>query len=240
MARRKKNNKKSTIITIIIIILTIIYNFYYEDINNYIMSFAYKNNSYEIGEIPDYDGKDYIYINDNIPTFKEENLTVESFETYSSLDYLGRCGTAYANIGTDLMPSGKRESIGQVKPSGWQTIKYDIRDGKQLYNRCHLIGFQLSGENANHENLITCTRQMNTGVMLEYENKVASYVKSTNNHVLYRVTPIFEGSNLIAKGVQMEGLSVEDSGKGIKFNIFVYNVQNGIEINYKTGESSLK
>ena len=238
MAKRKKKNINA--ITIIIVILALIYNFYYDEINNFILSHAYPVHSYNIGEIPDYTDELYVYINDNIPFFAEEQLTTESFETYSNKDYLDRCGVAYANIGIDLMPDGKREAIGGVKPSGWQTVKYDIVDGKYLYNRCHLIGYQLSGENANPENLITCTRQMNTGAMLDFENKVAKYVKETKNHVLYRVTPIFEGTNLIAKGVQMEALSVEDNGKGIKFNVFIYNVQDGIEIDYKTGNSKLK
>ena len=147
---------------------------------------------------------------------------------------------AYANIGVDLMPTEERGSIGQVKPSGWHLVKYDIVNGKYLYNRCHLIGFQLTGENANEKNLITCTRQMNTVGMLEFENKVANYIKSTNNHVLYRVTPIYKDDNLLASGVVMEAYSVEDSGEGIKFNIFVYNVQDGIDIDYKTGDSKLK
>ena len=158
---------------------------------------------------------------------------------YGELDKLGRCTEAHANIGKDLMPTEDRGSIGSVKPTGWHTVKYDIVDGKYLYNRCHLIGFQLTGENANKNNLITCTRYMNTVGMLEFENKVAEYIKETNNHVLYRVTPIYEGNNLLAKGVQMEALSIEDEGKGIKFNVFVYNVQPGIEIDYKTGESKL-
>ena len=239
MARRRKKKNNKNIIAIIILILTLIYNFWYEDINRLILSYSYSFNSYDILEVPDYTDKYFVYINDNIPSFEESDLSTESFEKYSNKDFLDRCGVAYANIGIDLMPTDKRESIGMVKPSGWQTVKYDFVDGKYLYNRCHLIGYQLSGENANPENLITCTRQMNTGVMLEYENRVAKYVKDTKNHVLYRVTPIFEGTNLVAKGVQMEGLSVEDNGKGIKFNIFIYNVQDGIEIDYKTGDSKL-
>ena len=239
MARRRKKKNKD-FIAIVITILLLIYNFQAEEINNYILSHAYTVSSYNIGEIPEYTDELYVYINNNEPFFSEEELTTESFERYSNRDYLNRCGVAYANIGIDLMPTKERESIGSVKPSGWQIAKYDFIDGKYLYNRCHLIGFQLSGENANPENLITCTRQMNTGIMLEYENKVASYVKKTKNHVLYRVTPIFEGINLIAKGVEMEGYSVEDNGKGIKFNIFVYNVQEGIEIDYKTGNNKLK
>ncbi len=196
--------------------------------------------SYTLNDIPEYDGKDYVIINDNIPDFDDEYKTEVSFEMYSELDYLGRCGEAFANVSLDTMPDGPRGSIGSVKPTGWQTVKYDIVDGKYLYNRCHLIGYQLTAENANKKNLITCTRQMNVGTMLEYENKVANYIKETGNHVLYRVTPIFEGNNLLAKGVQMEGYSVEDEGKGIKYNIFVYNVQNEIEIDYSTGESKLK
>ena len=179
-------------------------------------------------------------LNDNNPNFTEEDLTTDTYEHYSELDNLGRCGSAVANIHKDLMPKKERESIGMIKPSGWQTIKYDNIDGKYLYNRCHLIGYQLTGENANVKNLITCTRQMNTKGMLEFENKVAEYVKSTNNHVLYRVTPIFEKNNLVAKGVEMEALSIEDKGRGIKFHVFVYNVQEGIEINYLTGDSKLK
>ena len=196
--------------------------------------------SYTLNDIPEYDGKDYVIINDKIPDFDDEYKTEVSFEMYSELDYLGRCGEAFANVSLDTMPDGPRGSIGSVKPTGWQTVKYDIVDGKYLYNRCHLIGYQLTAENANKKNLITCTRQMNVGTMLEYENKVANYIKETGNHVLYRVTPIFEGNNLLAKGVQMEGYSVEDEGKGIKYNIFVYNVQNEIEIDYSTGESKLK
>ena len=153
---------------------------------------------------------------------------------------LGRCGVAYANVGIDTMPTIERGSIGMIKPTGWHTIKYDIVNGKYLYNRCHLIGYQLTGENDNEKNLITCTRQMNIGTMLEYENKVADYVKKTNNHVLYRVTPIFKDSNLLATGVEIEAYSVEDNGEGIKFNVFIYNVQEGIEIDYTTGDSKLK
>ena len=153
---------------------------------------------------------------------------------------LGRCGVAYANVGIDTMPTIERGSIGMIKPTGWHTIKYDIVNGKYLYNRCHLIGYQLTGENDNEKNLITCTRQMNIGTMLEYENKVVDYVKKTNNHVLYRVTPVFKDSNLLATGVEIEAYSVEDNGKGIKFNVFVYNVQDGININYSNGNSSKK
>lgn len=190
--------------------------------------------------IPDYSGKDVIILNNNEPNFDDLAKTTNSFEVYSELDSLGRCGEAYANIGVELMPTSKRESIGSIKPSGWQIKRYDIiTDGLYLYNRCHLIAFQLTAENANPKNLITCTRHMNADVMTIYELKVGNYIRKTNNHVLYRSTPIFEGDNLIAKGIELEALSVEDSGKGIKFHVFIYNVQPGIEINYKNGNSSL-
>ena len=192
-----------------------------------------------LSELPEYSGEPYVEINGNEPDFPKEEWTEESFEQYAELDGLGRCGTAYASVGTDLMPTEKRGSIGQVKPTGWQTVKYDIVDGKYLYNRCHLIGYQLSGENANEKNLITGTRYMNVEGMLPFENMVADYVRETGNHVLYRVTPVFEGDNLLADGVQMEAFSVEDEGDGISFHVYVYNVQPGIEIDYATGESSL-
>lgn len=191
-------------------------------------------------DIPEYSGDPYIEVNGNLPGFSEKELSEESYETYSDLDGLGRCGVAYANIGQDLMPTEGRGNISHVKPTGWHTAKYDNVDGKHLYNRCHLIGFQLSGENANEKNLITGTRYMNVDGMLPFENIVAEYVKETDHHVLYRVTPVFEGDNLVADGVQMEALSVEDGGDGVSFNVFVYNVQPGIYIDYATGESSLE
>lgn len=194
-----------------------------------------------LDEIPTYSGKAYVEINGNVPEFSEEDKSqTKSFENYSQLDKWGRCGVAFANIGKDLMPTDKRGNIGQIKPSGWHTVKYDNVDGKYLYNRCHLIGFQLTGENANEKNLITGTRYMNVEGMLPFENMVADYVKETENHLLYRVTPIFEGDNLVANGVQMEAMSVEDKGKDIEFNVFVYNVQPGIHIDYLTGESYLE
>ena len=193
----------------------------------------------EIAELPEYTGSPYAAVNGNQPEFTESDFTEESFETYSELDELGRCRTAYANIGKDLMPTEKRGAIGKVKPSGWHTVKYDAVDGKYLYNRCHLIGFQLTAENANAKNLITGTRYLNTEGMLPFENMVADYVKETENHVLYRITPIYEDDNLLAEGVQMEALSVEDNGEGISYNVYVYNVQPGVTIDYKTGESSL-
>lgn len=190
-------------------------------------------------DIPQYSNKSYVIINDNEPYFSEEDINTNTFEKYGELDNLGRCTLAYANIDKSMMPTEKRGSIGSIKPTGWHTIKYDIVDGKYLYNRCHLIGYQLTGENANEKNLITCTRSMNTIGMLEFENKVAKYIKDTNNHVLYRVTPVFEGDNLLATGVEMEALSIEDNGEGIKFNVFVYNIEDGVIIDYKTGDSKL-
>ena len=192
-----------------------------------------------IDNIPAYSGDDYIILNNNIPNFSESDLTTTSFEEYAPLEDVGRCGVAYSNIGTDIMPTEKRESISSVKPSGWHSVKYDIVEGKYLYNRSHLIGYQLTAENANDRNLITGTRYFNATLMLPYENMVADYIKETNNHVLYRVTPVFEGNNLVATGVQMEAKSVEDNGEGIEFNVFVYNVQPGITIDYATGDSAL-
>lgn len=187
--------------------------------------------------IPEYDGEPYVVIDDNEPNFTEEELQPEAYETYGTLDALGRCSIAEASIGEGLMPTEKRGAIGQVKPTGWHTVKYDMVEGKYLYNRCHLIGYQLTAENANEENLITGTRYMNTEGMLPFENMVADYIKETGNHVMYRVTPVFEGENLVASGVQMEAESVEDQGADLSFNVYVYNVQPGVEIDYKTGES---
>ena len=190
-------------------------------------------------DIPAYAGDPYVTINDNEPQFLETDLATSSYEYYSDLDDLDRCGVVYACIGTDLMPTEERGNIGAVKPSGWHTVKYDIVDGKYLYNRCHLIGYQLSGENANINNLITGTRYLNVEGMLPFENMVADYVKETGNHVLYRVAPVFEGDNLVASGVQIEAQSVEDQGEGILFNVYCYNVQPGVTIDYATGDSVL-
>ncbi len=192
-----------------------------------------------LDDVPEFSGYPYVTINGNQPNFTEEDLVTDSYEFYSELDSLGRCGYTMACIGVDLMPTEERGSIGQVKPSGWQTAKYDIVDGKYLYNRCHLIGFQLTGENANTKNLITGTRYMNVDGMLPFENMVADYIKETKNHVIYRVTPIFKGNNLVASGVQMEAYSVEDDGDGICFNVYVYNNQPGVSIDYATGYSWL-
>lgn len=191
-------------------------------------------------DIPSYTGSPYTQINDNVPDFPLDDYMTEAFETYSDLDELGRCGVAYANVCQELMPTQKRGKIGQVKPSGWQTAKYDSVDGKYLYNRCHLIGFQLTGENANERNLITGTRYLNTKGMLPFENMVADYIKDTGNHVMYRCTPVFAGNELVARGVHLEAYSVEDKGDGICFNVFIFNVQPGVKIDYLTGESSLE
>ncbi len=204
----------------------------YEYINNNKLDYS---NNYTV---PEKTLDTYKVLNNNKANFKEDDLVGNTYEKYSNLDKLGRSGTAEALLHKSIMPTKKRESIGSIKPSGWHTVKYSNIDGKYLYNRCHLIGYQLTGQNKNPLNLITCTREMNTGVMLEYENKVATYLKETNNHVLYRVTPVYEGKNLLASGVIMEAKSIEDDN--LEFNIFVYNEQKGIEIDYLTGDSKLK
>lgn len=198
-----------------------------------------ENKPITLDNIPEYTDSPYVVINDNQPSFTRDDYTTEAFEEYAELDSLGRCGVTYACIGKEIMPTEERGSIGQVKPSGWVTAKYDFVDGKYLYNRCHLIGFQLTGENANTSNLITGTRYLNVQGMLPFENMVADYIKETENHVLYRVTPIFDGDNLVASGVQMEAWSVEDEGEGICFNVYCYNVQPGVKIDYATGKSTL-
>ena len=195
--------------------------------------------TYSMENIPPYDGTPYVVLNDNQPSFTEEDMTDVSYEFYSDLDELGRCGVTEACIGRDLMPTEKRGDISSVKPTGWVQNQYDFVDGKSLWNRCHLIGFQLAGENANECNLITGTRYLNVEGMLPFENLVADYVKETDNHVLYRVTPAFQGTELVARGVQMEAYSVEDSGDGVCFNVFCYNVQPGVEIDYATGDNWL-
>ena len=237
--KRKKRNISMLLSSLALALIIGIYTYYTDNSSAYVNNDDITNIKYDISDIDKFTGYNYIELNGNIPVFEEID-TSKSFEEYSELDSLGRAGSAFANIGVDLMPTEKRGSIGMIKPSGWHTIKYDIVDGKYLYNRCHLIGYQLTGENANEKNLITCTRQMNTKGMLDFENKVADYIKSTNNHVLYRVTPVYKDDNLLATGVIIEAKSVEDNGEGILFNVFVYNIQNGIEIDYKTGESSLK
>ncbi len=200
-----------------------------------------RDKGFSLDEVPEYPGEPFVALYNNVPDFDDKDKTTKSFETYSDLDSLGRCGVAYANIGKDLMPTQKRGDISSVKPSGWINKKYDtdLVDGGYIYNRCHLIGHQLAGEDANEKNLITGTRYFNVEGMLPFENMVADYVKETNNHVLYRVTPVYDGDDLVAKGVQMEAYSVEDDGEGVLFNVFVYNVQPGITIDYATGNSEL-
>lgn len=192
----------------------------------------------DASEIPSFEGKPYVTIDGNVPEFSEEELSCEA-ETYSQLDQLGRCGAAFAVVTKETMPTEERGEIGMVKPTGWHTVRYDdLVDGKYLYNRCHLIGYQLTGENANERNLITGTRYMNVEGMLPFENEVADYVERTGGSVAYRVTPIFADDDLVARGVQMEAMSVEDGGEAVRFNVFCFNVQPGIEIDYASGESS--
>ncbi|MBQ7669119.1 MAG: DNA/RNA non-specific endonuclease [Clostridia bacterium] len=192
---------------------------------------------FDLSAVPEYSGKAYVAVNSNKPYFTGSDVTTKPFEKYSSLDSLGRCGVAYANICKEIMPTEKRGEIYSVKPTGWQHVEYDFVDGLSLYNRCHLIAHSLAGEDANEKNLITGTRYLNTEGMLPFENMVGDYVKETENHVLYRVTPVFEGANLIATGVLMEGYSVEDGGDGIEFCVFCYNLQPGVEIDYSNGKS---
>ena len=232
---KKKMNLKQILTMAITIILFIglIYISNNVDILNEIIVANYNS----IDEIPEYSGQTYVKINNGKPYFSEKDYITESFEEYSKLDNKGRCGVAYANICKEIMPpdGDERGDISSIKPTGWIQRKYN---GEYLYNRCHLIGHQLSDEDANEQNLITGTRYFNVNGMLPFENKVADYIeKHKNNHVLYRVTPIFKGDNLIASGVEIEAYSLEDKGKKICFNVYVYNVQPGITINYKTGES---
>jgi len=250
MGKTNKKSYLSKILTGIIVLLLIFIGEYFNiDIQEIaeLINFGQSEQiettiSFDLSNIPEYKGSPYVVINNNIPDFQESYYTTKSFEKYSELDILGRCGVAYANICRETMPADgeERESITSVQPSGWKQRKYN---GEYLYNRCHLIGYQLSNENANKLNLITGTRYMNVEGMLPFENQVAEYLNkkaNKNNHVLYRITPIFEGTNLVASGVQMEAYSVEDNGKGVCFNIYVYNVQPGITINYGTGDSALE
>ena len=245
MGRRKtKEIRKQLIGLIFILVLIGISSIFGIDILNNRENESFSNETIEtninISDIPEYEEKIYIEINNNKPYFTEEDYTKESFEKYSNLDEFGRCGVAFANISKEIMPKEgeERESISNVKPTGWIQEKYD---GEYLYNRCHLIGYQLSGENDNELNLITGTRYFNVEGMLSFENKVADYIEENQeNHVLYRVTPVFENDNLLAKGVEIEAYSVEDNGEGVCFNVFIYNVEPGLNINYATGESSKK
>lgn len=239
MAKNRKDiNLKHILTTLIIIILFILIDYisnntYYNTVNNSNEVINYNN----ISEIPEYSGQIYVKVNDNIPYFDENDYTNEAFEKYGDLDEKGRCGVAFANICKEIMPKegDERGDISGVKPTGWKQAKYN---GEYLYNRCHLIGYQLSDEDANELNLITGTRYFNTQGMLPFENEVADYIKKhQNNHVLYRITPIFKGDNLVADGVEMEAYSIEDKGEGVCFNVYVYNVQPGVNIDYKTGEN---
>lgn len=226
--RRKKKKSKALSFLVVLILVALAVARYFQN-----------QPTISLADVPPYSGDPYVVLMDNQPEFALEDLTIDEFELYSDLDVLGRCGVAYANISLYTMPTEERGEIGMIKPSGWQTVRYDFVDGKYLYNRCHLIGFQLAGENANEKNLITGTRYFNVEGMLPFENMVAEYVEDTGNHVLYRVTPIYDGTDLVASGVQMEAMSVEDEGEGICFNVYVYNVQPGVEIDYATGENWL-
>ena len=232
----RKNKKLLTSLISLFVLIAVVYYQYV------LPSYAYKdnsNNTSDVISIPSYDNEPYKEVNNNKPTFTDSEKKLTEKEDYSDLDSLGRVGVAFALVSKSTMPTTKRGSIGMIKPAGWHTVKYDFVDGKYLYNRCHLIAHQLTGQNANPKNLMTCTRSMNVDGMLPFENKVANYIKETNNHVLYRVTPVFDGDNLVANGAYMEAYSIEDKGK-LSFNVYVYNVQKGVTIDYKTGESKLE
>lgn len=245
--RKKGYKSKYNLVISIITLILIIFIGYYEnkygtdvDGNQNVQVSESIQKSFNLDDIPEFDGKTpYVIINNNEPNFPEEDFNSNSFEKYSELDSLGRCGVAYANVSKETMPTEARGEISKVKPTGWHTVKYDCVEGKYLYNRCHLIGYQLTAENANKQNLITGTRYLNLDGMLPFENQVAEYVKQENGHVLYRVTPIFKENNLVANGVQMEAESIEDKGEKVKFNVYAYNVQPNIKIDYLTGNSEL-
>ena len=226
----KVNGKKLSIPAVILLIVIILVSWYLQKQEEPVYSAS-------VQDVPAFSGEPFVVINDNIPEFSDEDLVDESYEYYSPLDSLGRCGYAMACVGRDIMPTEDRESISSVKPSGWVQNQYDFVDGKSLYNRCHLIGFQLTGENANELNLITGTRYCNVEGMLPFENMIADYVKETGNHVLYRVTPVYDEDHMVARGVQMEAKSVEDNGEGVCFHVYVYNNQPGVIIDYATGDN---
>ena len=227
---KKFKIKKLTLPGVLLLVLALALSWYLQKLNEPVYSES-------VQDVPAFSGEPYVVIAGNEPEFFAEDLTEESYEYFSPLDSLGRCGYAMACVGQDLMPTEDRESISSVKPSGWVQNQYDFVDGKSLYNRCHLIGFQLTGENANERNLITGTRYCNVEGMLPFENMIADYVKETGNHVLYRVTPVYDGNDLVARGVQMEALSVEDGGAGVCFHVYVYNSQPGVTIDYATGDN---
>ena len=247
MNKREKKQLKKLILTFLLSIVVALIGYFSSELDiSFITETPVHSGqtqviSFNLDEIPEFDEKTpYVIINNNIPEFEENELVPKSFEKYSDLDLLKRCGVAYACVGIETMPTEARQAINKIKPSGWQNARYDFIDGKYLYNRCHLIGYQLTAENANEKNLITGTRFMNVQGMLPFENEVAEYVKKNKKHVLYRVTPIYEGDNLVASGVQMEAESVEDKGKSVLFNVYVYNNQPGVVIDYSTGNSRLK
>lgn len=238
--RKQKKSPFKSLISLVLVLAILIFGYFAKD---YILDFIGIGNDAPISlsEIPEFSGKPYVKINGGVPFFTKEEITTKSFEDYSLLDELGRCGVAMACIGVDIMPKEDedREGIAHVKPTGWVQAEYDCVSGNKLYNRCHLIGFQLTGENDNEKNLITGTRFMNWDGMVDFENMVADYIKDTGNHVMYRVTPIFEGCDYVARGVLMEAYSVEDNGDGIQFCVYCYNNQPGVVIDYKTGRSWL-
>ena len=221
-----------------ILIVSILGYYFYIEIKEYYDKQELYN-SFDISNIPDYNGTSYIFINNNEPEFDLSDKDKCSFEYYYDLDELGRCTGAYACLSKELMPTEERGIISHIKPSGWKISKYDFIEGEYLFNRCHLIAYSLSGENDNDKNLITCTRYLNATTMLEFEEKVANYIRKTNNHVLYRVKPVFDKTNLIAKGVQMEAYSIEDNGEGIKYNVFAYNIEPRVHIDYLDGSNYL-
>lgn len=231
MSVKRKRKKKARGFLALVVLVLIVFA---------VAHFLWNRPSIALEDIPAYSGEPYIVINQNQPNFSLSDFSTTEFEIYSPLDLLGRCGRAFANVCPETMPTEERGEIGMVKPAGWQTVRYEFIDGQYLYNRCHLIGYQLTGENANERNLITGTRYMNVEGMLPFENMIAWYVEDTGNHVLYRVTPVYDDANLVASGVQMEALSVEDEGEGICFHVFVYNVQPGVVIDYATGENWLE
>lgn len=249
--RTKKVEKKleKLVISLIVVIIIAVLEYFMGYISSFVEKIFGKEEptviSYNIGEIPEFTNSPYTIINENKPNFDEKDYNRE-FEEYANLDSLGRCGVAYANITRKTMPQDgvQRESISSVYPSGWKNKEYKgLIDGDYIYNRCHLIGWQLGAENDNKLNLITGTRYFNVQGMLPFENIIADYLHekvNKNNHVLYRVTPIYEGNNLVASGVQMEAYSVEDNGEGVCFNVYVYNVQPGFIIDYSTGENSIE
>ena len=245
MSERKKQRKRKAklwiaLFVILLVLAAFVLVYFKTPFGDYLKNkFGHEKKEEEsfLSQIPEFDDVPYVELNGNVPYFTESDMTTEPFERYSELDDRGRCGVAYANVCKEIMPIKEREDISEVTPTGWMNNRYDIVDQEYLYNRCHLIAFQLAGENANERNLITGTRYMNVEGMLPFEDEVASYVYQTSNHVLYRVTPVFDGNDLVANGVEIEAKSVEDNGAGVCFNVYVYNVQPGIEIDYRTGEN---